>query len=133
MPFFSKPPSSPRANSFLEMNLSRPLLKALAGMSFDKPTPIQAAAIPVGLLGSDIVGAAVTGSGKTAAFLIPVLERLVHRDKSRHAAAIRCLILVPTRELAIQCFEVGTKLATHLEIQFCVVVGRTTVFSQTLH
>jgi ATP-dependent RNA helicase DDX27 len=122
--FFSKAPAGSAVGTFLEMNLSRPLLKALASMSFDKPTPIQSAAIPVGLLGNDIVGAAVTGSGKTAAFLIPVLERLVHKDKSKSAAATRCLVLVPTRELAIQCFEVGKRLATHMEVQFCVVVGR---------
>jgi ATP-dependent RNA helicase DDX27 len=122
--FSSSSPSISKITSFLEMNLSRPLLRSLSSMSFEKPTPIQAAAIPVGLLGKDIVGAAVTGSGKTAAFLIPVLERLIHRDKSKHAAASRCLILVPTRELAIQCFEVGKKLASCMDLQYCLVVGR---------
>jgi ATP-dependent RNA helicase DDX27 len=122
--FFSTLPSSnSKATSFLDMNLSRPILRALSSLSFEKPTPIQAAAIPVGLLGKDIVGAAVTGSGKTAAFFIPVLERLIHKDKSKHAAATRCLVLVPTRELAIQCFEVGKKLGSHVDVQFCLVVG----------
>jgi ATP-dependent RNA helicase DDX27 len=108
----------------MTMNLSRPILKALTALGFHKPTPIQAVTIPVALLGKDIVGGAVTGSGKTAAFIVPMLERLLYRDRSKKAAATRCLVLVPTRELAVQCFEVGTKLATHTDIQFCLVVGK---------
>ena len=111
-------------SSFLTMNLSRPILKALTALGFHKPTPIQAVTIPVALVGKDIVGGAVTGSGKTAAFIVPMLERLLYREKSKKAAATRCLVLVPTRELAVQCFEVGTKLATHTDIQFCLVVGK---------
>jgi len=111
-------------SSFMTMNLSRPILKALTALGFHKPTPIQSVTIPVALLGKDIVGGAVTGSGKTAAFIIPMLERLLYRDKSTKAAATRCLVLVPTRELAVQCFEVGTKLATHTDVQFCLIVGK---------
>ena len=122
--FDSETPSSEIHSSFLTMNLSRPILKALANMGFNKPTPIQAATIPVALLGKDVVGGAVTGSGKTAAFIIPMLERLLYRDKGKKAAATRCLVLVPTRELAAQCFEVGTKLATHTDIRFCLIVGK---------
>lgn len=110
-------------DSFLTMNLSRPILKAITTLSFHKPTPIQAATIPVALLGKDVVGGAVTGSGKTAAFTIPMLERLLYRERGTKAAATRCLVLVPTRELAVQCFDVGTKLATHTDIRFCLVVG----------
>lgn len=121
--FFAKA-SEPRPHSsFLSMNLSRPVLKALTTMGFNIPTPIQGATIPVALLGKDIVGNAVTGSGKTAAFTIPMVERLLYREKTAKAAAIRCLVLVPTRELAVQCFEVGTKLAVHTDIRFCLVVG----------
>lgn len=109
--------------SFLTMNLSRPIHKALANLGFTSPTPIQAATIPVALLGKDVVGNAVTGSGKTAAFTIPMLERLLYRQKGKHAAATRCLVLVPTRELAVQCYEVGSKLAAHTDIRFCLVVG----------
>ena len=105
------------------MNLSRPILKAITTVGFQKPTPIQAATIPVALLGKDIVGGAVTGSGKTAAFIVPMLERLLYRDKGKRAAATRCLVLVPTRELAVQCYEVGTKLATYTDIRFCLIVG----------
>ena len=109
--------------SFLTMNLSRPIHKALNTLGFVSPTPIQAATIPVALLGKDVVGSAVTGSGKTAAFIIPLLERLLYREKGKHAAATRCLILVPTRELAVQCFEVGSKLAGYTDIRFCLAAG----------
>jgi ATP-dependent RNA helicase DDX27 len=112
-----------KAASFLTMNLSRPIIKALTSLSFHTPTPIQAATIPAALLGKDIVGNAVTGSGKTAAFMIPILERLLYREKGKNAAATRCLILVPTRELAVQCYDVGTKLAMHTDIQFALIVG----------
>lgn len=111
-------------DSFLSMNLSRPILKAITNLNFTKPTPIQAATIPVALLGKDVVGNAVTGSGKTAAFTIPILERLLYREKGKKAAATRCLVLVPTRELAVQCFDVGSKLAAHTDINFCLVVGK---------
>ena len=110
-------------DSFLSINLSRPLLKAIATLGFKKPTPIQAATIPVALIGKDIVGNAVTGSGKTAAFMIPMLERLLYREKGKKAAATRCVVLVPTRELGVQCFEVGTKLATLTDIRFSLLVG----------
>jgi ATP-dependent RNA helicase DDX27 len=113
----------PTHSSFLTMNLSRPIMKALTSLTFHVPTPIQAATIPVALLGKDVVGGAVTGSGKTAAFVIPMLERLMYRERGKNAAATRCLVLVPTRELAIQCFDVGTKLAAHTDIQFCLIVG----------
>ena len=115
--------TSPNHASFLTMNLSRPILKALTSLNFSTPTPIQAATIPVALLGKDVVGNAVTGSGKTAAFIVPVLERLLYRDKAKRAAATRCVVLVPTRELAVQCFDVGTKLAAFTDIQLCLIVG----------
>lgn len=121
--FSSDSPSSEHHASFLTMNLSRPILKALTSLGFHTPTPIQTATIPVGLMGKDVVGNAVTGSGKTAAFIIPMIERLLYRDRSKKAAATRCLILVPTRELAVQCYDVGKKLATHTDIQLCLVVG----------
>ncbi len=121
--FSSDAPSSEQHASFLTMNLSRPILKSLTSLGFHAPTPIQAATIPVGLIGKDVVGNAVTGSGKTAAFIVPMIERLLYRDRGKKAAATRCLILVPTRELAVQCYDVGKKLATHTDIQFCLVVG----------
>lgn len=110
--------------SFFTMNLSRPIQKALNTLGYVSPTPIQAATIPVALLGKDIVGNAVTGSGKTAAFIIPLLERLLYREKGKYAAATRCLILVPTRELAVQCFEVCSKLAAYTDIRCCLAAGQ---------
>jgi ATP-dependent RNA helicase DDX27 len=124
--------SSGQQDSFLSMNLSRPILKALASLGFNKPTPIQASTIPVALLGKDVVGNAVTGSGKTAAFTIPMIERLLYREKGAKAAATRCLVLVPTRELAVQCYEVGTKLAVHTDIRFCLIVGMKTILLNVL-
>lgn len=130
--FDSEMRSSENHSSFLSMNLSRPILKALTTLGFTKPTPIQAATIPVALLGKDVVGGAVTGSGKTAAFMIPILERLLYREKGKNAAAIRCVVLVPTRELAVQCFDVGIKLATHTDIRICLVVGESYMYYLTL-
>lgn len=121
--FDAEMPSTDKHSSFLSMNLSRPILKSLTTLGFQKPTPIQAATIPVALLGKDVVGGAVTGSGKTAAFTIPMIERLLYREKGKKASATRCLVLVPTRELAVQCYEVSTKLAAHTDIQFCLIVG----------
>ncbi|CAG8981252.1 hypothetical protein HYALB_00003850 [Hymenoscyphus albidus] len=107
--------------SFQAMSLSRPILRGLAAVGFTQPTPIQAKTIPVALLGKDVVGGAVTGSGKTGAFVVPVLERLLYRPKK--VPTSRVVILMPTRELAIQCHAVATKLASHTDIKFCLAVG----------
>ncbi|KAG8219828.1 DEAD-domain-containing protein [Butyriboletus roseoflavus] len=128
--FFTSEVHQNAHTSFLTMNLSRPIQKALNALGFVSPTPIQAATIPVALLGKDIVGNAVTGSGKTAAFIIPLLERLLYREKGKHAAATRCLILVPTRELAVQCFEVASKLAAYTDIRCCLAAGGLSLKSQ---
>ena len=107
--------------TFQTMSLSRPILRGLSAVGFTNPTPIQAKTIPVALLGKDVVGGAVTGSGKTAAFIVPVLERLLYRPKK--VPTSRVVILMPTRELAIQCHAVATKLASHTDIKFCLAVG----------
>ncbi|KAJ8467989.1 hypothetical protein OPV22_030541 [Ensete ventricosum] len=109
------------ANSFLELNLSRPLVRACEALGYKKPTPIQAACIPLALTGRDICGSAMTGSGKTAAFTLPVLERLLFRPK--RILAIRVLILTPTRELAAQVHSMIEKLAQFTDIRCCLVVG----------
>ena len=87
---------------FENLNLSSPLLKVLYEEGYDYPTPIQSQTIPSALQGSDILGVAQTGTGKTAAFTLPILQKLnltQSRDKFRHP---RVIILSPTRELAIQ-------------------------------
>ncbi|XP_025256210.1 probable ATP-dependent RNA helicase DDX27 [Theropithecus gelada] len=114
--------------SFQDMNLSRPLLKAITAMGFKQPTPIQKACIPVGLLGKDICACAATGTGKTAAFALPVLERLIY--KPRQAPVTRVLVLVPTRELGIQVHSVTRQLAQFCNITTCLAVGGLDVKSQ---
>ena len=101
---------APTYDSFESFEISKPLLKALSVMGLRHPTPIQQAAIPVALMGRDICGGAETGSGKTAAFLVPVIERLLRVPKRSTTMRIRVVILLPTRELAVQCVEVARKL-----------------------
>ncbi|XP_051124355.1 DEAD-box ATP-dependent RNA helicase 28 [Andrographis paniculata] len=121
--FFSKAEGvTYNANSFLELHLSRSLLRACEALGYAKPTPIQAACIPLALTGRDICASAITGSGKTAAFALPTLERLLYKPKNR--PAIRVLILTPTRELAIQVHSMIGKLAQFItDIRCCLVVG----------
>lgn len=114
--------------SFQSMSLSRPILRGLASLNFAAPTPIQAKTIPVALLGKDVVGGAVTGSGKTAAFMIPILERLLYRP--RKVPTTRVVVLMPTRELAVQCYNVARKLASHTDITFAQIVGGFSVREQ---
>jgi hypothetical protein len=99
------------AQSFSDLNLSRPLVRACAALGYSTPTPIQAACVPLALTGRDISGSAVTGSGKTAAFALPLLERLLHRN--RRLAATYVLVLAPTRELAVQVRRQATSGALH--------------------
>lgn len=121
-PFYSSSEgTSFHANSFMELNLSRPLLRACETLGYTKPTPIQAACIPLALTGRDICGSAMTGSGKTAAFALPTLERLLFRPK--RIPAIRVLILTPTRELAVQVHSMTEKLAQFTDIRCCLIVG----------
>jgi ATP-dependent RNA helicase DDX27 len=117
----AKPGKKNDVSSFQGMSLSRPILRGLAAVGFSKPTPIQSKTIPIALMGKDLVGGAVTGSGKTGAFVVPILERLLYRPKK--IATTRVVILTPTRELAIQCHAVATKLAAHTDIKFTLAVG----------
>ena len=95
--------------TFAELGLAPALVKALAEIGYESPSPIQAATIPVLLTGADIMGQAQTGTGKTAAFALPALSRL---DLARRVPQV--LVLVPTRELAIQVAEAFQKYAVHL-------------------
>ncbi|XP_032404538.1 LOW QUALITY PROTEIN: putative ATP-dependent RNA helicase DDX27 [Xiphophorus hellerii] len=114
--------------TFEEMNLSRPILKAVTALGFREPTPIQKACVPVGLLGRDLCACAATGTGKTAAFMLPVLERLVY--KPRTSQVTRVLVLVPTRELGIQVHSVARQLAQFTSITTCLAVGGLDLKSQ---
>ena len=100
----------PRAPGFRELGLSPPLLEALAAVGYETPSPIQAQTIPLLLSGSDLLGQAQTGTGKTAAFALPVLSRIDLRQ-----AGLQALVLVPTRELAIQVAEAFQRYAARLK------------------
>lgn len=108
--------------NFNSLSLSRPVLKGLASLGYVKPSPIQSATIPIALLGKDIIAGAVTGSGKTAAFMIPIIERLLY--KPAKIASTRVIVLLPTRELAIQVADVGKQIARFVSgITFGLAVG----------
>ena len=110
------------AKAFEELHLSRALTKACEVLGYKKPTPIQAAVIPIAMTGRDVCGRAVTGSGKTAAFMLPQLERMLHRGP-RPVAATHVLVLVPTRELAVQVHQMTERLAQFTSIRAALVVG----------
>lgn len=88
--------------TFASLGLLDPLLKALEGLGHGTPTPIQAQAIPPALKGRDLLAAAQTGTGKTAGFALPLLQRLTLEGPQVAANSVRALVLVPTRELAEQ-------------------------------
>lgn len=109
-------------NTFQSLDLSRPVLKGLSNLGYTKPSPIQASSIPIALMGKDIVAGAVTGSGKTAAYMIPIIERLLF--KPTKIASTRVIVLTPTRELAIQVCDVGKKIGRFINnLTFGLAVG----------
>ncbi|ETV94017.1 hypothetical protein, variant [Aphanomyces invadans] len=114
-------PQLDNVTSFSDLKLSRPLLRAVSSLGFNAPTPIQQRAIPVAMTGKDICASAQTGSGKTAAFLLPILERLQFR--SRRVAATRVLVICPVRELATQCQSMLEQLAKFTDITSGLAVG----------
>lgn len=109
-----------KPGSFDTLNLSEPVLKAIRRKGYRLPTPIQRKTLPLILQGLDVVGMARTGSGKTAAFVIPMVERLkAHSAK----AGARAVILSPTRELALQTHKVVKELGRHTDLRTAVLVG----------
>lgn len=109
--------------TFAELGLSQALLTALQAQHYTTPTPIQQQAIPVILKGHDVMAAAQTGTGKTAGFTLPLLQRLMLNLKTPHAKAVRALILTPTRELAAQVMENVQAYSEHLPLKHAVVFG----------
>src|SRR5450631_1732879 len=101
---------NPVTASFRDLALSEPVLRALADVGYESPSPIQAATIPVLLSGADMLGQAQTGTGKTAAFALPALSRI---ELSQHEPQV--LVLVPTRELALQVSEAFLRYAAHIK------------------
>jgi ATP-dependent RNA helicase RhlE len=105
--------------SFREFSLIPALTEAIDDMGYSRPTPIQAEAIPVALAGRDLIGCAATGTGKTAAFLLPILQKLSTGPRS----VCRALVLSPTRELAMQIDEQALAIGYHLGLTAVSVVG----------
>jgi ATP-dependent RNA helicase RhlE len=103
--------------SFQDLGLEGRLLKGVKAMGYKEPTPIQREAIPLGLAGRDIVGCAQTGTGKTAAFVLPILQRI---NKGRH---VRALVVTPTRELALQISEVTRDCSRYTGHRSAAVFG----------
>ena len=91
--------------SFESLGLDAAILKAVADQGYTEPTPIQKATIPVILEGTDVIGIAQTGTGKTAAFTLPLITKLLRTKSGAHRGLVRCLILAPTRELVVQIAE----------------------------
>lgn len=109
---------------FSELELIEPLLNAVKEMKYDIPSPIQEQAIPAIISGRDIFGCAKTGTGKTAAFALPILQKLYLRDESeKYPRTIKALILAPTRELAIQINETFEAMNPQVNLKSAVIFG----------
>ncbi|HAL07873.1 MAG TPA: ATP-dependent helicase, partial [Brevundimonas sp.] len=105
------------------MGLNKALLTALAATGYEKPTPIQAKSIPDVMKGKDLLGIAQTGTGKTAAFALPILHRLAENRVAPKPRTTRALILSPTRELATQIADSFKQYGAHLGFRVAVVFG----------
>jgi ATP-dependent RNA helicase RhlE len=108
---------------FTDFGLSQPVLRAIGEEGYDTPTPIQVQAIPHVLQGRDLLGCAQTGTGKTAAFALPIIERLAAKRVPRTAKKARVLVLSPTRELAAQIAESFDSYGRHSDIRTAVIFG----------
>jgi ATP-dependent RNA helicase RhlE len=118
------------SQNFSELGLSVGLVKSLEKAGFTTPTPIQAKAIPSQLQGRDILGIAQTGSGKTAAFVLPIIAGIAQMDGRIEPRSARALILAPTRELAVQIEEVIRSLAGTMRLSTVLVLGGVSRFHQ---
>ena len=116
---------------FTDLGLSAPLLKAIAGKGYETPSPIQEKAIPAVLEGRDVMAAAQTGTGKTAGFTLPILQRLSTGQRAQ-ANQARALILTPTRELAAQVGESVKDYGKHMSLTSAVVFGGVKINPQML-
>ncbi len=110
-------------SSFTGLGIAEPICRALAAENYTQPTPIQEQAIPVLFAGRDLLGLAQTGTGKTAAFALPLLQLLSTGHEQRRPRTVRALILAPTRELAIQIFDSLKVYGRFLHLRNTVIVG----------
>jgi ATP-dependent RNA helicase RhlE len=108
---------------FADLGIIEPLCRALAAVDYEQPTPIQTQAIPQLLAGKDLLGIAQTGTGKTAAFAVPILQRLSQAGPPAGPDTVRALILAPTRELAIQIGEDFEAYGRHLNLRVATIFG----------
>ena len=108
--------------TFAELGLNAQLLQAVTDCGYTEPTPVQALAIPLALAGRDLIASAQTGTGKTAAFVLPALQRL-STFVSCPKGAPRVLVLAPTRELADQVTQATRTYGKHLRLRCAVILG----------
>ena len=109
--------------TFQQLKLSKTILRSLSEQNYEQPTEIQAKAIPVGLSGRDILGSAQTGTGKTAAFALPIIQNLLDGRSGHGERQIRSLVVTPTRELALQIGESFTAYAQYTTLRNTVIFG----------
>src|SRR5680860_336885 len=110
--------------NFTDLNLTNPILKALSEKGYEEPTSIQEQAIPYILDDKDILGCAQTGTGKTAAFALPIIQKLNrYKEENRHHSGILSLIVSPTRELALQIDESIRSYSKYTNVRHTVVFG----------
>ena len=109
--------------SFDSLGLRPEILQAIKETGYTEPTPIQSSSIPLVLEGRDLIGIAQTGTGKTAAFTLPMLEKLIHQDGQRKGRGTRALVLSPTRELVVQIEENVKTYAKHIPVKVATVYG----------
>ncbi len=122
----SAEPTPQATITFADFGLDPLIQKAVSEQGYTSPTPIQAQAIPHVLLGQDLMGAAQTGTGKTAAFVLPIIQRILRHASSSASPArhpIRALVLTPTRELAVQVAENAANYSRHTDLRSAVVYG----------
>jgi ATP-dependent RNA helicase RhlE len=122
------PVAAPGIDRFEQLDLDPALLRALRELGYERPTPIQARAIPIVLGGKDLLGCAQTGTGKTAAFALPILQRLSRSSRANRPSGegrrpIRALVLAPTRELASQIAAAFRDYGRHTGLRECVIFG----------
>jgi ATP-dependent RNA helicase RhlE len=119
-------------SSFATLGLAPELLRALEEKGYTEPTPVQTAAIPLILAGSDLLAGSQTGTGKTAAFALPLLHRLMAEGRRRQPGQVRALILTPTRELAAQVHQSLRDYGKHFGLRYAVIVGGTSYRPQSV-
>ena len=120
--------------TFKELNIIEPILKSLSEKGYQQPSPIQAQSIPILLQGKDLLGCAQTGTGKTAAFAIPILQRLYenkYQEETTGRRKIKALVVTPTRELALQIADSFTVYGKHTGIKNTVIFGGVKQLQQT--